>query len=335
MRYRPLGHSGLLVSELALGTMIFGEESQRSTPPNEAEKIIHRFLDAGGNHIDTANVYASGHSEEIIGKAIKNKREQVVLATKVRFRSGGKGPNDLGLSRYHILRSVEKSLKRLATETIDLLYMHSWDPLTPIEESLRAFDDLVTSGKVQYIGVSNFKAWQLMKALGMSNSNGWVRFIAAQYQYSLVVRDIEPEFVDLCLSEGIGITPWGPLGGGFLSGKYHQGDHPDKGRIATMPDDVEEAWWRRNKDQNWQILDVVNNLAAKYNASPSQIAIAWLLVQPAVASVIIGVRTMGQLDDNLGASDIQLQPDELNELNQVSAFETGYPYRLLKQSREG
>lgn len=174
-----------------------------------------------------------------------------------------------------------------------------------------------------------------MKALGMSNSNGWVRFIAAQYQYSLVVRDIEPEFVDLCLSEGIGITPWGPLGGGFLSGKYHQGDHPDKGRIATMSDDVEEAWWRRNKDQNWQILDVVNNLAAKYNASPSQIAIAWLLVQPAVASVIIGVRTMGQLDDNLGASDIQLQPDELNELNQVSAFETGYPYRLLKQSREG
>lgn len=174
-----------------------------------------------------------------------------------------------------------------------------------------------------------------MKALGMSNSNGWVRFIAAQYQYSLVVRDIELEFVDLCLSEGIGITPWGPLGGGFLSGKYQQGNYPDKGRISTMSNDVEEAWWRRNKEQNWKILDVVNNLAAKYKASPSQIAIAWLLAQPAVASVIIGVRTMEQLEDNLGASDIQLQPDELNELNQVSAFESGYPYRLLMQSREG
>jgi len=331
MHYRLLGRSGLLVSELALGTMVFGEESQRSTPPEESERLIHRFLDTGGNHIDTANVYAGGRSEDIIGKAIQGKRDQVVLATKVRFRSGGNGPNDQGLSRYHIMQSVERSLERLKTETIDLLYMHSWDPLTPIEESLHAFDDLVTAGKVRYIGVSNFKAWQVMKSLGVSDANGWARFIAAQYQYSLVARDIEPEYVDLCLSEGVGITPWGPLGGGFLSGKYQPGKHPDKGRISTSPNDVEEAWWRRNTEKNWQILDVVNSLVTKYKVSPSQIAIAWLLAQPAVASVIIGVRTMEQLDDNLRASDLQLNPEEVAKLNQVSDFEDNYPYRLLKE----
>ena len=337
MRYRQLGRSGLLVSELALGTMIFGEESQRSTPPEVAAEIIHRFLDAGGNHIDTANVYADGRSEEIVGKAIRKKREQVVLATKVRFRSGGDGPNDLGLSRYHIMRSVEDSLKRLATETIDLLYMHSWDPLTPLDESLRAFDDLVTAGKVRYIGVSNFKAWQLMKALGLSDSNGWARFVAAQYQYSLVVRDIEPEFSDLCQSEGVGITPWGPLGGGFLSGKYHPGKQPEDGRIATMSGDVEEAWHRRDTDKNWRILDAVEALGSIYNASASQIAVAWLLAQPAVSSVIIGVRTLNQLEDNLGATNIQLQAEDIAELSRVSSTGDGYPYRFLKQygKREG
>jgi aryl-alcohol dehydrogenase-like predicted oxidoreductase len=311
--------------------MVFGEDSQRSTPPEESERLVHRFLEAGGNHIDTANVYASGRSEEIVGKAIHGRRDQVVLATKVRFPSGGDGPNDQGLSRYHIVQSVERSLKRLQAETIDLLFMHSWDPLTPIEESLRAFDDLVTAGKVRYIGVSNFKAWQVMKSLGVSDANGWARFIAAQYQYSLVVRDIEPEYIELCLSEGVGITPWGPLGGGFLSGKYQRGNHPDKGRISTSPNDVEEAWWRRNTETNWRILDIVNGLAAKHNVTTSQIAIAWLLAQPAISSVIIGVRTMEQLEDNLGASDIQLQPDEINDLNQVSAFKDNYPYRLLKE----
>ena len=331
MRYRQLGRSGLLVSELALGTMVFGEESQRSTSPEIAEKIIHRFLDAGGNHIDTANVYADGRSEEIVGKAIKNKREQVVLATKMRFRSGGDGPNDLGLSRYHIIHSVEASLKRLGTETIDLLYMHCWDPIAPIEESLRAFDDLVAAGKVRYIGVSNFKAWQLMKALGLSDANGWARFVAAQYQYSLVARDIEPEFSDLCLSEGVGITPWGPLGGGFLTGKYQPGNKPQEGRIAIMPAETEETWDRRNTERNWSILEVVSNLASKYQAAHSQIAVAWLLVQPAVASVIVGVRTLEQLEDNLGAVNIHLKPEELEALDQVSALEERYPYRFIKQ----
>jgi aryl-alcohol dehydrogenase-like predicted oxidoreductase len=333
MNYRKLGNSGLLVSEIALGTMIFGEKSKRSTPPEEAKSIIHRFLDAGGNHIDTANVYADGRSEEIVGQAIKGHRDQVVLATKVRFPMGD-GPNDQGLSRYHIMAGVEDSLRRLDTETIDLLYMHCWDPLTPIEESLRAFDDLVASGKVRYIGVSNFKSWQLMKALGLSDTNGWARFVAAQYQYSLVNRDIENEYSDLCMSEGVGITPWGPLGGGFLTGKYRRGKPPkdsSEGRIGVTPDESEEAWHRRNTERNWRVLEMMEKVADNHKgATISQIAVAWLLAQPAVASVIVGVRTMEQLEDNLGATTLQMQAEEIADLNQASALDEGYPYRFLQ-----
>jgi aryl-alcohol dehydrogenase-like predicted oxidoreductase len=331
MKYRRLGNSGLLVSDLALGTMIFGEEKARSTAPDEAEQIIHRYLDAGGNHIDTANVYAGGRSEEIIGQALRGHRKQIVLATKVRF-SMGKGPNDNGLSRYHIIQSVEDSLKRLQTDVIDLLYMHCWDPLTPIEESLRAFDDLVLAGKVRYIGVSNFKAWQLMKALGLSDNNDRIRFVAAQYQYSLVVREIEHEYIDLCLSEGVGLVPWGPLGGGYLSGKYERDQRPAEtvqGRLATTPDHEEESWNRRNTDQNWQILGAMNEIASRYSATHSQIALAWLLSKKVVSSVVLGVRTMEQLEDNLIASDINLSKGDLSLLDEVSAIPAGYPYRFI------
>lgn len=333
MRYKPLGSSGLMVSELCLGTMIFGEDSQRSTPTAEAKRIIHHYLDIGGNHIDTANVYASGRSEEIVGEAIQDRRSKVVLATKVRF-STGDGPNDEGLSRYHILQSVEDSLRRLNTDYIDLLYMHCWDPVTPIDESLRAMDDLVAQGKVRYIGVSNFKAWQLMKALAVSDANSWPRFIAAQYQYSLVVRDIESEFIDLCLSEGVGLTPWGPLGGGFLSGKYHADQRPKspgEGRLATTPDQDEEAWDRRSTDRNWEILKVIEEIISHHpGVTHSQIALAWLLSRPAVDSVILGVRTMEQLDDNLDSIDLRLTEEELEKLDQASAVEESYPYRFLK-----
>ncbi len=329
MNYRKLGESGLLVSELCLGTMIFGEDGPRGTDAQTATRLIHQFLDAGGNHIDTADVYAGGRSEEIVGAAIRDRRDRVVLATKVRFPTGN-GPNDGGLSRHHILNGVEASLRRLQTEWIDLLYMHCWDPLTPLDESLRAFDDLVRSGKVRYIGVSNFKAWQLMKALALSDANSWERFVAAQYQYSLVVRDIEREFSDLCQSEGLGLIPWGPLGGGFLSGKYHRGDRPAYGRLAVMPDETEEAWARRATARNWAILDVVDDIAANYNLTHSQIALAWLLAQPAVSSVIIGVRTPEQLEDNLGAAATRLPAIELDRLNEISAPEPGYPYRFLE-----
>jgi len=330
MKYTPLGRSGLMVSELCLGTMVFGEDNSRGTDEATAVRMIHRFLDAGGNHIDTANVYAGGRSEEIVGKAIKDRRERVVLATKVRFPMG-EGPNDLGLSRYHIINSVEDSLRRLQTDTIDLLYMHTWDPLTPLEESLRTCDDLVTAGKVRYIGVSNFKAWQLMKALGESDQHGWVRFIAAQYQYSLVERNIDSEFIDLCLNEGVGIVPWGAQGGGFLSGKYRREERPAEGRLAMMPDDTEEAWDRRNVANNWRILDIVDDIVTSYDGlTHSQVAITWLLAQPSVVSVLIGVRAKAQLEDNLQAAEVQLSSDELIRLDEISALKEGYPYRFLK-----
>ena len=332
MKYNRLGNTGLLVSDLCLGTMIFGEKSERSTPSDEAERMIHRFIEAGGNHIDTADVYADGRSEEIVGKAIKSQRDQIVLATKVRFPRGN-GRNDVGLSRHHILEGVHASLRRLDTDYIDLYYMHCWDPLTPISESLRAFDDLVSSGKVRYIGVSNFKAWQLMKALSVSDANGWARFVAGQYQYSLVNRDIEYEFTDLFESEGVGLTPWGPLGGGFLSGKYKRGQRPnnaDDGRIGVSGDDVEEAWDRRNTERNWNVIDVLGDIAEARNASYSQIALAWVRHQSAIASVIIGVRTMEQLEDNLGAADIVLNRDELDRLDQTSQMPELYPYRFIE-----
>jgi len=329
MKYNPLGKSGLLVSELCLGAMVFGEDNTRGTDQKTAEKIIHKYLDNGGNHIDTANVYADGRSEQIVGAAIKDHRDRVILATKVRFSMGEK-PNDQGLSRYHMLQSVEDSLRRLQTDVIDLLYAHCWDPITPLEETLRAFDDLVASGKVRYIGVSNFKVWQLMKALALSDTHGWVRFIAAQYQYSLVERNIEREFSDLCLSEGLGLTPWGPLGGGFLSGKYQPGDKPEQGRLSMMADETEEAWHRRANERNWNILQVVDEISKAHQATHSQIAMAWLMRQPAVSSVIMGVRTIAQLDDNLAASQISLTDDELERLDQVSKPEKHYPYRFIE-----
>lgn len=328
MEMRQLGSSGLMVSELCLGTMIFGEQSERSTPVDVAQEMIDRYLDAGGNFIDTANVYAGGRSEEIVGQALRGRRDDVVLATKVRFRRGD-GPNNIGLSRRHIMSEVENSLRRLQTETIDLYYAHMWDPVTPLEETLRAFEDLVTAGKVRYIGISNFKAWQLMKALALSDNFGWARPIAAQYQHSLVVRDIEAEFVDLFLDEGVGSVPWGPLGGGFLSGKYSSSERPQEGRLSTTPEQHEESWTRRAVDRNWNILEIVGEITQRRQKSYAQVALNWLLARPEVSSVIIGVRTMQQLDDNLGAVGWKLSAQELATLDDVSAPDLGYPYRML------
>ena len=329
MEYRPLGKSGLLVSSLCLGTMVFGEESSRGTDQKTATRIIHKFLDAGGNHLDTANVYADGRSEDIVGAAIHDRRDHAILATKVRHKTGS-NPNDQGLSRHHMIRSVEASLRRLQTDVIDLLIAHAWDPLTPLEETLRAFDDLVASGKVRYLGASNFKAWQLMKALALSDVHGWTRFTAAQYQYSLVERNIEHEISEVCVNEGVGLTPWGPLGGGFLSGKYQPGERPQEGRLAMMPDETEESWLRRSNARNWAILEVVDQIAKTRRATHSQIAVAWLLQQPAVCSVIIGARTPAQLDDNLAAGDVSLSEEELARLSRASEPDDPYPYRFLK-----
>lgn len=329
MKYNQMGQSGLLVSEIALGTMIYGEKTSRGADQKTAISIIHKFLELGGNHIDTANVYAEGRSEEIVGLALKGKRDQAVLATKVRFAIGP-GPNDQGLSRSHILKSMDDSLRRLNCDHVDLLYMHCWDPLTPIEESLRAFDDLVTAGKTRYIGVSNFKAWQLMKSLGISHTNNWLQFTAAQYQYNLVERGIEAEFNEICQNEGLGIVPWGPLGGGFLTGKYSRGDKPGQGRLAMMPEETEESWERRSLEKNWGILEKMDQISSEYQISHSQIALSWLLNQPAVCSVIVGARTLDQLEDNMKASQDLLPAEKLDELTSISTPLLGYPYRFIE-----
>ncbi|MEM1057479.1 MAG: aldo/keto reductase [Bacteroidota bacterium] len=329
MQYRRLGNSGLIVSDLCLGTMIFGEPGDRSTPEPEAIRMIHRFLDAGGTFLDTADGYAGGRSEEIVGRALKDRRDDVILATKVRFPTG-KGHNDQGLSRYHILRGVRASLKRLQTDVIDVLYVHCWDPFTPLEETMRALDDLVTQGDVRYLGVSNFKAWQVMKALSISDANGYARFIAGQYQYSLIQRDIEYEFEDLCESEGVGIVPWGPLGGGFLSGKYTRGERPMDGRIAGATGEQEETWERRSTDRNWRILDAVGQIAEAREVSYAQVALAWLRTRSTVSSVILGARTLEQLDDNLGAADLTLTSEETEALDSASQPPEMYPYRMIE-----
>ncbi len=336
MKFNQLGNSGLLVSEISLGTMVFGEERERSTPADEAKKIIHRYLEAGGNHIDTADGYAGGRSEEIVGQAMKDQqRDQVVIASKVYFPVKA-GRNDFGLSRHHIMEGVDASLRRLKMDYIDLYYMHRWDHLTPVEESLRAFDDLVQAGKVRYIGVSNFKAWQVMKSLALSDTRGWSRFVAGQYQYSLIKRDVDYEFIDLFQSEGIGMMTWAPLGGGFLSGKYKQGMRPTEaheGRIAKEADRTEDSWARRNTERNWKIINAVGEIVKARGASYSQVAIAWLRSRPAVSSVIMGVRTMEQLEDNLKAAEIDLSNEELGKLNKASEMPELYPYRFIAEMR--
>ena len=329
MQHRRLGNSGLLVSELALGTMIFGEKSDRGVPADVAARIIGRYLEAGGNHFDIADVYAGGAAEEIVGSAIRASRDRLVVTTKVRWPTGSDA-NQAGLSRYHIFNSVEASLRRLQTDRIDVLYMHGWDAWTPLEESLRAFDDLVTAGKVRYIGVSNFKAWQVMKALGLTDRHSWARFIAAQYQYSLVVRDIESEFSDMCAGEGVGIVPWGPLGGGFLTGKYRRDRPPaGAGRIASTPDEWEESWQRRATEENWAILDAVGAIAAAHGATHGEVALAWLLTRPAVASVVVGARTVEQLERNLPGAELKLASEEVERLDSISARPRSYPDRAV------
>ena len=327
MRYKQIGKSGLVTSNLTLGTMIFGEDSERGTPKKEALKIIDQYISEGGNHLDTADVYAHGQSEIIVGEAIKNRRKEIIVSTKVRFKTH-EDSNAEGLSRHHIVEGVNSSLKRLNTDYIDLLYLHGFDPITPLEETIRTLEDLIKNGKLRYIGISNFKAWQLMKAQALTQQLNTNCFIAAQYQYSLVKRDLEYEFFDLLESEGIGLLPWGPLGGGFLTGKYTR-EKPLSGRIATTSNETEESWERRNTDKNWGVIDKVKELAKKYAATPSQISIAWIMSKSIVPSVILGVRTADQLADNLSANSIKLSGEDILALDELSLLPELYPYRMI------
>ncbi len=314
MEYRSLGRTGVQVSELCLGCMMFGGR----TEDDDSADIIDRFLDAGGNFLDTANVYTRGRSEEATGKALKRngKRNKVVLATKVHGAMADDDPNAQGNSRRHIIEQCEASLRRLQTDYIDLYQIHRPDSQIPIDETLRALDDLIRAGKVRYVGTSTYAAWQLVEALWVAKELGLNRFVCEQPPYHLLDRRIERELVPFAQTYGFGIIPWSPLAGGFLTGKYQRGGElPEDSRYGQQPqrggrDTLVEA--------AFDVLDVVEKLAKKQGCSPSQIALAWVKNQPAITSPIIGPRTMEQLEDNLGAANVQLAEEEMDQLNEVS-----------------
>lgn len=321
MEYRLLGRSGLAVSELCLGTMTFGG----ATSEQDSITMIHRYLDAGGNFLDTADVYVGGRSEEITGKAIKGRREDVVLATKVRF-STAPHVNGAGASRKHILDGVEASLRRLGTDYIDLYQIHVWDHATPIEETLRTLDDLVSSGKVRYIGCSNFLAWQLMKSLAYSDFNRYVRFISIQPQYSLVSREMDREIMSLCLEENVGVIPWAPLGGGFLTGRYTR-EEPASGRLTAKQG--ESSWALRANERNFMILDELKQAAGALGKTPAQTALRWLIQREGITSPIFGASTLEQYEDNIGAAGWHMPQDIWQRLEEVSALPSEYPTRFI------
>jgi len=321
MRIRKLGRTGLKVSNLCLGAMTFGNQ-QWGCDEATSKAIVDRFLEAGGNFIDTADVYVSGVSEEITGRAIRDKRQSLVLATKVAGPMGG-GPNDLGLSRKHILDAVEASLRRLGTDYIDLYQVHAYDPTTPLDETLGALDDCVRSGKVRYAGCSNYSAWQLMKANALARELGIARFDCLQPQYSLICRFIEREHLPLCIEEGIGVIPWSPLAGGLLTGKMKKGQAPPEGSRASVDTMNQE---RFSSERNLEIADVVAQVARTLGKTSSQVALAWVTRQEGVTSTIFGARTLEQLEDNLGAADLTLDEEAIGRLEEISQLELVYPY---------
>jgi aryl-alcohol dehydrogenase-like predicted oxidoreductase len=323
MNYRELADTGVFVSELCLGTMTFGGRGQiweviGGIDQQSVDALVSRALDAGINFVDTANVYSAGESETMLGKALGSRRHEVVLATKVRGRTGP-GPNQVGLSRLHILQAVEASLKRLDTDYIDLYQIHRFDLLTNIEDTLRTLDDLVRSGKVRYIGCSNLAAWQLMKALAVSRDQGLERFKCTQSYYSLAGRDLEREMIPLLKDQGLGLLVWSPLAGGFLSGKFTRDGGDDAARRAKF--DFPPV----DKEKGFDILDVAKAIADRHGASVAQIALAWILANSAVTSVIIGARRPAQLEDNLKAIDVRLSAEDMKALDDVSELKTEYP----------
>jgi aryl-alcohol dehydrogenase-like predicted oxidoreductase len=327
MDYRTLGNSGAVVSTFALGTMTFGAEADEAT----SHAILDDYVAAGGNLIDTADVYSAGGSEEIIGRWLAGhptQSEQVVIATKGRFATGS-GPNDLGTSRRHLGRALDASLLRLGVEQIDLYQMHAWDPVTPLEETLRFLDDAVRSGKIAYYGFSNFVGWQLTKAVHVARAHGFTPPVTLQPQYSLLVREIESEVVPAALDANIGLLPWSPLAGGWLTGKYERDADPRGAtRLGEDPQRGMEAWEPRNKqERTWSILNAVGEIARAKGVNQAQVSLAWLAAKPAVTSVILGARTTDQLADNLLAASVELTPDELQHLDEVSApVVSDYPY---------
>ncbi len=326
MEYRALGRSGLMVSVLTMGTMTFGGKggfaNVGSTDVADARRQVDQCLDAGVNLIDTADVYSEGASEEIVGQVLQGRREDVLVATKVRFPMGP-GPNDAGLSRHHIVEGCEASLRRLRTDRIDLYQVHEWDGVTPLEETLEALDLLLRAGKVRYVGASNYAGWQLMKALGTAAGQGLPRFVSQQIHYSLQARDAEYELIPAAVDQGLGVLVWSPLAGGLLSGKYGRDREAPAGSRQLTDWDEPPVY---DRDKLYDTVDVLVEVGQGHGVSAAQAALAWLLGRPAVTSLIIGARTSEQLADNLAAADLVLTDDERRRLDEVSAPPLLYPY---------
>jgi aryl-alcohol dehydrogenase-like predicted oxidoreductase len=334
MEYRLLGSSGAAVSALALGTLTFGNE----TDPAGSFEQLDRFTEAGGNLVDSADVYADGRSEEIIGRwlaARPGMRERVVLATKGRFPTD-ETPNGHGLSRQHLARALDASLRRLGTDVIDLYQVHAWDPLTRVGETLRFLDDAVRAGKINYVGLSNFTGWQLQKAVDIAEFRGLSAPVSLQPQYNLLARAVEWEIVPACQAAGLGLLAWSPLASGWLTGKYQRGEPPAAGtRVLENADEGMRIWNQRGQaEQTWQVVDAVRKVAGSHGVSLAKVAIAWLLARPAVSSVILGARTMEQLTDNMAAAGLQLTAEETQLLDEASTPVTpDYPYGAPGQTQ--
>ncbi len=337
MRYLPLGHTGLFVSEICLGTMTFGGkgamfEMMGKLQQKEVTDIVSRSIATGVNFIDTADMYSDGLSEQLLGTALKEagcKRSDVVVATKFYGRMGP-GPNDIGASRGHIMDSVERSLERLQTDHIDLYQVHAQDMVTPVEETLRALDDLVSRGLVRYIGCSNWQAWRIMKAMGISERRGFARFATVQSFYSLAGRGVEREIVPMLEDQEMGLMVWSPLAYGILSGKFGPGSAGPEGARRTLFD-----FPPVDKERVWKIVDAMREIGAPKGASPARVAIAWVLSKPFVTSVIVGVKSVEQLEDNLAASQLVLAPEELQRLDDLSALPPEYPGWMVVRQNNG
>jgi len=331
MKYNLFGSTGLLVSELCFGTMTFGGEGYWKAigelKQDDATALIKGSVDAGINFIDTANIYSYGESERLLGNAIKSlglKRHDLVVATKLRGRMG-EGQNNAGLSRYHIFQSIDESLLRLQMDHVDILYVHGVDPLTPIEQTMRALNDIVNTGKVRYIAVCNWPAWMVMKAQGIAALNGWHKFEGLQYFYSVAGRDAEREVLPMALEERLAVMPWSPLAGGFMSGKYSREIQKSGGRRDNFDFPIID------KEKAYDIIDALQEISKSHNASVAEIALAWVRHQPAVTSTIIGAKNIQQLNDNIHSTEIKLAEEELKKLNDISALRKEYPGWMVER----
>lgn len=333
MKYNLLGNTGLLVSEICFGTMTFGGSNGGiwtnigKIQQDEVNSLMQTVVESGINFIDTANIYSFGESEQLLGQSIidlKLNRHDLVIATKVRGRMG-EGANNVGLSRSNIFQSVDASLKRLQMDFIDILYVHGTDLLTPIEETMRALNDIVLTGKVRYIAVCNWPAWMVMKALGIADKYGWNKFVGMQYYYSLSSRDIEREVLPVAIDQNLAMMPWSPLAGGFLSGKYTR----DNEKIGSRRDNFDFP--PINKDKTYDIIDVITGIGKQYNATAAEVALAWVRLQKGITSTIIGAKNIDQLRDNIKSVDITLSADDLKKIDEVSALTKEYPQWMVER----